>query len=74
MKITIILKKIFNLFRKHSVMVYPIFLPVRGMALKSISLLVKILSVATLLSTSSATAEIENGSFEISDNNFAASW
>ena len=73
MKIAIVLK-IFNLFREHSVMVYPIFLPVRRWALKSISLLVTVLSVATLLSASPATAEIKNGSFEISENYFAASW
>jgi hypothetical protein len=66
--------RILNLFREHIATQFPILLPVRGMAFKSLFLLATVLPLATLLSVSTVTAEIKNGSFETSGNNFADSW
>ena len=71
--IRIMLLVIINLFREYSVMGYHVILSVRGLARKSLSLLVTALSAAALLSASPAAA-IENGSFETIVSGFPVSW
>lgn len=66
--------KILNLFRKLSMTTYRFSFLVCRMSHKSASLIVMALSVIVFLCTSPATAEIENGSFEILVNNHPRSW